>query len=350
MPVKLIFVSFLICCGSFAYAENLPAVKIGVVAPLTGSAQSSGVSVKNSMTLAKEAFDKSDKVKFLFEDDQFSPVNTVTIVNRLIKQDKIQALVVYGTQTSLAVNSIAETTHIPMVGFSIVDRVVQGKSWVMKHWVPAETENQRLVAEVKKRNYKTIAAVVTINEAMTKLRDLFLQTSGMNLVSNDEMQREETDFRTVATKIVRLNPDAVYSLLWAPQPGIFAKQLRELGYKGEIFGAHNLEDPNEVRVSDGALEGAWFVSADDGGAANFYKQYYKRFAENPSAGGTNGYDVAKMLIGAANSPVPINQYLHELKDFEGVLGKYSATKNNDFSIQAALKKIVSGNFERLDRQ
>lgn len=63
-----------------ATAEH-PSFKIGIVAPLTGSSASSGVTIKNSVQMAQLRFDPLKSVKFLFEDDQLAPKNTVSAVN-----------------------------------------------------------------------------------------------------------------------------------------------------------------------------------------------------------------------------------------------------------------------------
>ena len=45
-------------------------LKVGVVAPLSGSAASNGVTVRNSIQLAQEKFDSQKTIQFIFEDDQ----------------------------------------------------------------------------------------------------------------------------------------------------------------------------------------------------------------------------------------------------------------------------------------
>lgn len=312
--------------------------KIGVVIPLTGGASSNGDAIRNSVILADEEFDTEDRVKFVFEDDQLKPSLTVSAVNKLINFDQVAGLIVFGSPTSLAINSIAERRRVPMIGLSIVDRVVRDKKYVVKHWVPLLNESNMVNAEVQRRGYKRVALVTTINDAMLALRDHFVQGKTAAVVLDEEFSPDDVDFRTVAARIRSVRPDAVYNLLWAPQPGVFSKTLREAGYQGEIFGAHNLEDPSEIEAARGTLDGVWYVTGDDRAAGKYYSTYRRRFGRLPANGGINGYDSAKLFIEALKSG-DVNTYLHTVKSFEGAYGTYGATGKNDFDIRATVKVI-----------
>jgi len=329
--------------SSYANAE----FKVGVVAPLSGMASSSGISISNSIVLASKKFDSRKTVEFIYEDDQLAPRNTVTAVNKLIKLDNVNALIVFGTSTSLAVNSIAEANKIPMIALSIDSKVVDGKYYVFKHWVSATVQNDLITSEVEKHDYNRVAVVSTVNDAMLKLRDLFKKEFPERVVADEEMNKDDTDFKTVISKILSTKPEAIYNLLWSPQPGLFARKLREDGYKGVIFGVHNIEDPGEIASSRGALLGSWLVSGDDSGATEYHYEYFKTYHEHPTAGGINAYDVAKILIEGANS-LDLPNYIRNLKGFKGAYGQYNATGKNDFEIPAAIKIVTKDGFKFLD--
>lgn len=342
----LLFISIsiqILLNSSASFAEKR---KIGVVLPLTGPASSNGQSIANSIKLASEKFDPANNLQFVLEDDQMQPSKTVAAVNKLIHQTGVSGLIVFGSPTSLAVNDLAEKAKIPMIAMSVVERVVADKQFVVKHWVTAESENAILQKQVINSGYKTVALISTINDAMLRLRDLFVAKSASKIVSDEEVAPDLTDFKSLATKIISRKPAAVYVLLWAPQPGVFTKELRNLGYDGDIFGAHNIEDPHEVSASQGALTGAWYVTGDDRHGALYYQKYLERFGSLPSNGGINGYDCALLMIRGLESG-DLNSYLHKVKNFQGAYGNYSATGFNDFSIPATIKKITSHGFEYL---
>jgi branched-chain amino acid transport system substrate-binding protein len=333
----LVFLFWLVSIVHAAPCSAAP-FRIGVVSPLSGTASASGQSVKNSVLLADEKFDKENRVEFIFEDDQLYPKNTVTAVEKLISKDKVNGLIIFGSATSLAVASIAERNKVPMVALSIVDKVVAGRKYVFKHWVPSQVENALIVKEVKRRGYKKVAIVSTTNDAMLALRDHFIDSKAAQIVYSEDFPREETDFRTPVAKINEANPDAVYNLLWSPQPAIFSRALRAGGCNAPIFGVHNLEDQAQIEASNGALEGAWFVTGDDSQAGEYYSEYQKQFGESPVAGGVNAYDVGKIFIEGAGE-ADLASHIANLKNFHGAYGTYGASKANDFTIKAKIKLI-----------
>ncbi len=337
--VLLLLVSFPIL------AENT-ITKVGVVVPLTGGASSNGLSIKNAVTLSSEKFDPDQKIEFIFEDDQLKPKNTVNAVMKLIQVDKVTALIVFGTPTSLAVAPIAEGKKIPMIAISMLDSVVKDKEFVVKHFVTADAIDEALRQYLEIKQYSSYAVVATTNDSMLKLKELFSK-SQKNIVYQKEFNPEETDFKAVASKIKQLNPTATYNLLWAPQTSLLSKELRKAGYQGDIFGAPNLEDPNEVKVSNGALLNSYYVTGNDREGQEFYDLYEEKYHTLPASGAINAFDISKMIIEGFNSG-DLNKYLHTVKDFKGANGTYSATGKNDFTLPATLKVITTQGFEHLD--
>lgn len=339
--------AFLLCLGSAAAQTPIECrkrLKIGVSLPLSAGAVASGEAVRNSVILADEKYDRADCVQFLFEDDQLLPKNTVLAVNKFISVDKVNGLIVYGTPTSIAIGDIVEKQRLPLIALSILDRVVKGRSFIMKHWCTAERLNHAVLREAALKNYKSVAIVSTQNDAMLGLRDLFSKGSGALVVLDEEFARDDFNFAGVAAKINSLRPDAVYVLLYPPQPSVFMKQIRQAGSRVAAFGVHNIEDPDEVRASSGAMEGMWLANGDDGAGEDYRSDYLKRFAKEPGLGGGSGFDAAKMFIEAAYHENDVNEFLHGIRAFHGSFGTYNATPENDFDFTPVIKTITPDGF------
>lgn len=319
---------------------------VGVILPLTGPIPSVGEAIKNTIQLADHELDKDNKVKFIFEDDAFVPRNSIAAVTKLINIDRIQALIIFGSTTTLAVAGIVEAKKIPTVSISTAADAVKNKKYIVRHLVSGEAEGSAVVEEVKKRGYKDVAIVSTIQDGMLYLRDLFAKSAPAKIVMNEEFASTETDFRSTVAKIYQLNPSGVYVLLLPPQTGLFARQLRDGGYTGEIFSAHQLQQNDELVAAKGALLGAWFVGDDSLGSGEFNKRYRTKFGTEPVIAAHNAYDVVHLIInGAAKGD--LNGYLHSVKDFEGVLGTYSATSDNGFGLKAIIKVVTPTGYKSL---
>lgn len=319
---------------------------IGVILPLSGGPVSSGVFVQNSILLASAKNDPQQCVRFIFEDDQLVPKNTVSAFAKLADQDRVDGLIVYGTPTSLAVVDAADAKHLPMIALSILGRVVANRQYVVKHWCTAERLNEAVDREVRRRKYASVAVVSTVNDAMLGLRDLFRSSGAAAVLLDEEFSKDDFDFRTIAVKIKQRQPSAVYVLLYPPQPNAFIRMLREAGYRGDLFGVHNVEDPAEVQAARGEMEGMWLANGDDSAGEHYRDDYRARFGADPGLGGASGYDAAKLFIGAAASGQDLNSYLHTVRSFSGAFGVYNASGKNDFDFPAVIKTIHGDKFEK----
>lgn len=338
MVTKFSLLVSLLLVFSVELASAETKLRVGVITPLSGTLVASGESVRNSILLADELFDKSDLATFTFEDDGFQPKNSVTAARKFIAE-KVDAIIIFGTPTALAVIPITESARVPLAAITIVDKVVQARQFGVRHFVAWQEENRRLLEEVMKRQYKKVAIVTTINDASLSLRDGFLKDGRIEVVLDKEFVKDDLDFQSVATKIRRAKPDAVYNLLFAPQGSAFMKALRRIGCQTPVFGAHNVEDPSEIAAADGAYDGIWFVTGDDRPGAAYAKAYADRFGIYPAMGWANAFDYAKMMIEAASADIPVLDYLKQLKGFEGAFGRYGATDGNTFELRATIKTI-----------
>lgn len=303
------------------YAENKKCqknIKVVVILPLSSGPTSSGEAVKKSILLADDKYDKKECVDFHFEDDQFQPKNTLTLVNKHIAEKRVDAFIIWGTPTSLSASIVTERHKIPLIALSMFDKVVENKRYVVKHWSRAEDINLKITEEVQRRGYKTVAIFSVQNEATLKLRDLFREKTSAEIILDEEFTRDVTDFRSSISRIDKKRTDAIYVLLFPPQVAPFAKQLKELGFHKDIFGATNLQDLNEVKASEFSLVGAWLVNANDAKGEEYSKDYFEKYGERTIVGGGSGFDTAKMLIEVTyQEEKDLNTYIHNLKNFSG---------------------------------
>ena len=340
----LIYFGFVRCL----VAEELP-LKVGVSIPLSGNHASYGNSLRDGMRLAKEDWDKDNKVDFIFEDDGFSAKNAVANVNKFLAVDKVNAAYIFGSTTALAVIPLIERNKMPTITAATAKEVYDGRSFVMNMWLSVDLENAAVVKEVKRRSYKTCALVATQQDGMLALQKAFINSGACHLKFIETFVPDELDFKSVIVRIKQENVDAVYILLLSPQMGTFAKQLRQLGYQRDIFLAHQAEDIEEVKIADGTLAGAWFSSNDLMTTNDLAERVSARYGYQPMYLVGYGYDAAKMFIQGAKEN-NLNGYLHHLSDFDGALGKINADADGYFRFsQVGIKIITRDGFSKLGR-
>lgn len=329
---------------SLSIAQEPPTIKIGVIAPLSGHLSAIGTTVKNSVILASQQLDPEKRVEFIFEDDNFLPKNSVTAAQRLISQENVSGIIIFGSGTSLAVAPISESKKVPTISISLNDSVTLNRQHMFRLFIAVDSLAKIAVEEMTKRQYKSIATITTQQDGMIALREAISKHSKIASVADEEVAPGDTDLRVVATKIARLKPSAVFLALLPPQLAAASQQLRQVGYTGEFFSGPQAQIQTEVAASNGALVGTWFTSQDDRKAASFYSDYSKQFNDVAMPDGAFGYDAARLFINAAKG-TDVLGYINSLQTFEGLHGTFERVEPNIFLAPVAVKTILKDGFD-----
>jgi branched-chain amino acid transport system substrate-binding protein len=153
---------------------------------------------------------------------------------------------------------------------------------------------------------------------------------GGQITASEGVSPDDTDFRTVLTKIAAGAPDAIFAPLYTRAAGLMVRQAKELGLKMQILGADVYETPEFIEVAGKAAEGVMFTrygqfSGPDYQA--FVKTYQERFKSEPAAYAGYCYDAIKIAFTALDRLPPeqytgpaIREQLLKIRDFHGVTG------------------------------
>lgn len=313
-------------------------VRVGVVSAITGPIAAPGTSIQNAFRLADEQNDLQDAVTFVFEDDQGTARNTVTAVKKLLDQSKVDALVTFMSPTSMSVADIAEQRKVPMIAIAMTSKILNGRSYVYKHYASTEGIAEAAIAELKRTRHERIAIVSSVHDALLTMRGIFVERTTAEIVFNEEVLPDDIELRSLAMKALKAGPDAVWINTNPPQTSIFAKLLREQNFKGLIFGSPPMANRNDIAAAHGALDDAWFATSDVSKAGHFIERYMKRFGVAPEPEGMQAYDLAMILIKAGEEGIPVSQHLSSLTSVEGILGTYPI-KNHSFELNAAIVPV-----------
>lgn len=363
LPVVCFVLSFGVLSGTAIAGDTaadakVPVYKVGVIVPLTGDAASLGNYARKAILLAHEGLPITvrEKIQFLFEDDQLKAARTVSAYQKLTSVDKVDAVFVVGSGSGNVLGPLAEKDKRLLVAIGASDkRFAVGTNYVFTHWVSPESETIPLIAEVKKRNFGKIGIISSEQDGANALRDAFLQQLkdqglGDRIVFDEKVVLEAQDFRALITKARSKNVDGLCTIILPGSLALFAKQARELQFPGDIFGYELFEDSNEVKASEGALVGKWYVNASDP-TNDFVTKFKAKYNEHPGFAAGNAYDVASLVSFAASAyngdNAKIADHLREIKDYHGAIGIYSATGDNRFALPASLKVVLEDGFKKL---
>lgn len=332
-------------------------VKIGTIASSTGPVSAIGIPQRNTaMMLPTQVEDLS--IEYIHLDDGSEPNNTVTSVQKLLTEHKVDAIIgPSGAPHALALISLISEAQTPLLApvgsISVVLPMDEKRKWVFK-----TTQNDGLVADkllqhMQDHGVKTLAFIGTSDaygETWHGVLTERLVARGITLVANERFNRPDTSVTGQVLKMMSAKPDAV--LVGAPGgPAVLPQAtLFERGYEGTVYQTHGAAMNDFLRLGGKAVENTILggslmlvpneISDDNPSKAvalDYMNDYNERYGHMPATFGGNVYDAALLLMEAI--PVAAEQAepgtvefrqalriaLENVKDLPGTQGIYNMT-------------------------
>lgn len=350
--VKAVLVLAMLCSGA-SLAFGAEPIKIGVMAPLTGSFASEGQDMRKLIGLLADELNKQggingSQIELIIEDDGSDPRTAANAANRLVSRGVPVVIGTYGSAITAASQDIYDEAGIVQIGTGSTAIVLSEKGF--KNFLrtsPRDDEQARVaVAALEKLGFKKIA-ILHDNSAYGKglaseAKDFIAKDKKLEVVFFDALQPKERDYTTILTKLKGVNPDAIFFTGYYPEAGILLRQMAEMKWSVPMLGGDAANNIDLVKIAGvKAATGYRFVSPPMPGdlpsptAQSFLAAYVKAHGEAPSsiwsvvAG--DAFKVAVEAIKAKGTdPKAISDYLHnDLKDFEGLTGKISFDQKGD---------------------
>jgi branched-chain amino acid transport system substrate-binding protein len=338
---------FLLCiifvfeiCAPLSVRAGETELKVGFIAALSGPAQAYGEAARNGFELALE--DTGDRsIHVIYEDDQFIPIKTITAFNKLTQVDLVDVLICIGSSTCNAIAPLAETKHIPLIGWASDPHASKNRKFVIRSYPSGEEEGIRAGEEALKRNFSKIAVVSAIHDyPISWHTGVLSKLSASALLLDEQVPPDMHDFKPLLLKAKQKGVESFVICIMPGQVGVFAKQSREMGMKPKIGGCEFLQDENEAKVANGALTGAWYIEIPI--LPDFVAKYKWKYGnENALAGAAIHYDLFKLLSFAVKEKGLTNlaKSLMDIGHFQGVTGLLTMRNDNgdhffDYNLEA----------------
>lgn len=247
-----------------AQSGGLP-LSVGVIAPFTGDIAWFGNALRRGIEMA-QAEGITEHVAFSFEDDRSGDrAATISALNSLIRNEQIRMAVFTGAPSVTVTSNILNQTGV--LGFSAADSNVRlsalGNNVFGYGYSNELTSKQIADYACRKLRAKKAAIVGAFDEWSETMASSFeraFRVCGGSIASHDTVNLDETDLRSITTKITRSAPDVVYFPLYRASLIAFSKQIRQSGFKGTLLSAEGISDA-EVRLLGGMAEGMVITSA-----------------------------------------------------------------------------------------
>ncbi|MBP9837665.1 MAG: ABC transporter substrate-binding protein [Proteobacteria bacterium] len=355
---QFILLVILILVPNITKAADLD-FKVGVILPLTGPAADYGIAIQNGIKLASRE-NSGSKINFIYEDGAYEPSTVLAALNKLHQIDKVRLLYVWGVKYCFLVSSYVEKNKLPMVAQCVHGEVAKDKTYIIRFLNHANEYMVVLNNYLDKSNLKDIATVISedtyCEETFRALKEEL--SKEIKLTEIASLPPKEMDFRSTIARIKSKKYQAVIAFLAPGQNGQFAKQMKELHLDIPVFGHNTYESLSEIKLSQGAMEGAIFANnrvTEE--FKNYYLQQYKNDNQITWAGFS--YEFTKMLeflepsLTSASSGLEIMdiiaRYPAKSNSVAGPLNYYENTKvGRYFGFPIVMKTVKDGKIQVLE--
>jgi len=366
---KTIVFCFMACMFLIGVAGAQDAIKIGLLAPLTGQAAADGLSVQNSVKLAVEKVNAEGglmgkKVELITYDDRADGKEAVALARKLIEQDKVVAVVGGSYSTpSRAMAPIFQEEKIPAVyAYAVHPDVTKAGNFNFRNGFLGMVEGKAAAyTAVKLLKAKKIALLISDNDFGRTLAEGFKMyidkyaKGAATITSVQAYPMQEKDFKAYLSKIKDENVDVIFSSGYYFQTGPVVKQAREMGIKAHIIGEEGADSPKFLEIAGKSAEGFVIVTnlnRDDKRAQvqNFLKTFETRYKIQPDMVGASAYDAFMIIIDgikrAKSVKGPdIRGSIATLKDFDGLTGQIKRfTPEGEVVKDVQVQTVKNGRF------
>jgi len=350
-------------------AKAADTVKIGLMAPLTGSWASEGQGMKKIVELLAEQQNAKGgvlgkKIEVVTEDDGGDPRTASLAAQRLTTKGVAAVVGTYGSAVTEASQNIYDEAGIPQIANgSTAIRLTEKGFKKFFRTAPRDDEQGRMAAQtIEKLGFKKVAILHDSSAYAKGLADetnALLKKKGTDVVFFDALTPKESDYTAILTKLKGANPDVVLFTGYYPEAGLLLKQKKGMNWNVPFIGGDATNNVDLVKIAGKAAEGYYFLSPpqpqdlDTPEAKAFLADFQKKHNELPPsiwavlAG--DGFRVMAAGIAGAKSTdgAKIADYLHkDLKNFSGLSGPiaFDAKGDREGEVYRVYQVDVDGKF------
>ena len=360
--LAVVFVMSFAACSGGKKAEA-GTLKVGVLAPLTGSVAEYGNAVNNGIVQFVEELNakggvNGKQIELVTYDEEGDPVKAVTGYNSLVDQGVVAIIGDVTTAPTVAVVAESQGDGMPMITASATARTV-----TCQMNADGTQGNKMAAFAVEQLNAKTAAVLYNVgSDYSAGCAQSFQETAqakGLELVAVESYADGAVDFQSQLTNIAAKSPDVLFVPDYYSVVALVAQQAYAAGVKATMLGADGWDSVMDVVTDPALLNGAYYCSGysvEDTREAvqTFVKNYQAKYGATPNMFAAQAYDAAMILCAAlekaeaSGSKAGTDEYRKAViaamkaTDMDCVTGHVTYDQYNDPEKSAAIITIADG--------
>jgi len=370
---------FIIACFTVSpiMAEKSP-YKVGAILEVTGGLSFLGEPGKNSLVMIAEEINKAGGInghplELIVYDTEGKPTRAVTLVQKLIKRDKVSAIIgPMSSGSALADIPTIGKAKVPNIALGASRKIVQPpKKWIFNTVQTDTNAATRIYEFMVKQGIKKVGIVTVSNGFGDSGREQLLAVSpeyGIKVVADEKFGSKDSDMTAQLTSIQRSDAEALICWTVGPSEAVVTKNWKQLAMKIPLYQSHGAASKKFLQMTGEAGEGIIFpapklivvdqIPDSDPQKAILMKyrnDYESTFKHDVSKFGGNAHDAFRIIISALKAVGPdrakIRDYIENLKGWVGVVGKYNYSPTNHNGLTKdyfVMVQVVNGDWKLLE--
>src|SRR5215471_4083672 len=292
-------------------------IKIGHLTPLTGFLGALGAYAQLGMRMAEEEINKSGGVMGrqieVISEDSVNPATAATKAQRMLDQDGATLLMgEISSASAITIMQVAARNKRLYIQIGARSDALRGKN-CNKYTFHVDIPNTVMVNAVgkalqrdnmvKDKKFYTLTADYIFGHDLLNAAKRFFAANQGNLIGDELVATDVTDFSPYLLKIRQAKPDVVCSNLAGNQVTTLIKQYAEFGLPYPIVG-FNLNTADAWAAGEGNLSGTWptvwYHTLDLPDSKTFVDNFIKKNSKPPENHAWIEYVSFKMMAQAIN--------------------------------------------------
>jgi branched-chain amino acid transport system substrate-binding protein len=347
-------------------------IRIGVFMSLTGDTASYGISSVNAIRLATEEINTSGgiggkQLELVVEDDHSNTQEVTGLVNKLITQDKVLAIVGESVSTrALAAAPVAQANKVVMISpASVKPEVTLQGDYIFRACFTSPKEGAA-VAEFALNKLKARRAAIILdqkNDYAVVLASFFrehFKRLGGETVSEESYAATDKDISKQTAAIKATHPDVIFAPGFYTTAGLVARAVKQQHLEAALIGSDGWDSPQLLEAGGESLRGVYvpnhfWVNNENALVQRFVRDYKLKYGLPPDALAATAYDAARMLFDAIRrarsvESAAIRDALAKTADFSGVTGTITLDAERNALVPVYILRIEeNGQFSLQER-
>ena len=291
-------------------AQSGEPVLIGVCGPLTGQYAQYGAQWKKGFDLALDEINAGGGIngrplKYVFEDSQADPRQTVAIARKFVADDKIIVEVGdFSSAASMAASPIYQAAGMVQFGFTNSHpNFTQGGDFIWSNAVNQADEMPLLADFLKELDLKQIAVLYLNSDWGRTAKDILVEAikkRGCEAVAAEGYLADEKDFRSAIVRIRDAKPDGIALVSYYPDGAQITRQIKNAGLTQTIVAGGSVYSPKFLELGGEAVNGVlttvpFFPDDPRPEVQKFVQSFAAKFGGQPDAYNGRAYDTFILL-------------------------------------------------------